>query len=202
MVYFCSFPCTLGFRVPVSQYKTRQRFKLFIVRYTVSKYTIELDVPNGMYTSSISIPSCFSLSFIIWVIRYGNTTVPRLVWINWMIQLWPKEWTFIYYQDILSASSAVQPLRWQLAAWHTGMSFIVIVKTLFLHHHTFGQYLIAYTILALVHMFQLSRVSSSFRLLVWQHVQKQLVWYTKVIVLYITKESYCVHFNDCTLSPH
>jgi hypothetical protein len=51
----------------------------------------------------------------------------------------------------------------------------VIVKTLFLHHHTFGQYLIAYTILALVHMFQLSRVSSSFRLLVWQHVQKQLV---------------------------
>lgn len=92
--------------------------------------------------------------------------------------------------------------RWQLAAWHRGMSFIVIVKTLFLHHHTFGQYLIAYTILALVHMFQLSRVSSSFRLLVWQHVQKQLVWYTKVIVLYITKESYCVHFNDCTLSPH
>ena len=27
-------------------------------------------------------------------------------------------WTFIYYQDILSASSAVQPLRWQLAAWY------------------------------------------------------------------------------------
>ena len=126
-------------RVPVSQYDTRQRFKLFIVRYTRSKYTIELDVPTGMYTSSISIPSCFSLSYgcLDW---FGLANQ----WI--MIQLWSKEWTFIYYQDILSASSAVQPLRWQLAAWYTGMSFIFIVKALFPHHHTFGQYLIAYAI--------------------------------------------------------
>ena len=130
---------------PCQSINMRQRFKLFIVGYTSVKVYHQTRCPKMGYTSSISIPPQLLIT-IIWIIRYGNTIC--LDWFG-LINEWngPSFTIRIYFLDIISApSDYVAELAAYLTYGNVLHGFIVIVKALFHHHHTFGQYLIAYVI--------------------------------------------------------